>query len=198
MDKRIDYPATQRNKDVILPILRRVFPSEGLVLEVASGTGQHGVYFAEQLGLSWQPTDLNPEHRDSVDAWAEHLGATHVRPALPLDVLEETWPVAHADAVFCANMIHIAPAACTGGLMRGVGRVLSAGAPFVLYGPFLEEDVPTAPSNLRFDASLRERDPSWGIRWRHEVEALAEKHGLHLEERIAMPANNLTLVFRRG
>ncbi len=196
-DPRRFAPATERNRAPILEALRRVLPPSGLVLEVASGTGEHCAFFAAALpGLEWQPTDPDAEGRASIDAWC--AGLANVRPALALDAAAEGWQVARAEAVLCVNMIHIAPWAATVGLMRGAGRVLGAGAPLVLYGPYRRDGVTTAESNEEFDRSLRARDARWGLRRLEEVAAEAARNGFGTPEVVEMPANNLTVVFRRG
>ena len=192
-------PAVARNRDAILSVLRRVLPEVGTVLEVASGSGEHAVHFARALrGLAWQPSDPEPTARRSIAAHARQAGLANVLDPLALDAAAPDWAVETAAAVVCINMVHIAPWRATEGLMAGAGRLLPAGAPLVLYGPFREAGVPTAPSNEAFDADLRRRDPRWGLRCAEEVGRLAQAHGLALAERIAMPANNLTLVFRRA
>ncbi len=192
------WPAPQRNAAHILEILKRVLPTPGLTIEVASGSGQHAEYFTRAMpGVKWQPTDFDPTSLPSIDAWRVESGAENFLPAAFLDVSTDTWPLEHADALFCANMIHIAPWECCLGLFRGAGRILSAGGVAVLYGPFIESDVETAESNLGFDVSLRSRNPEWGIRDLDEVVTVAKREGLELEERVSMPANNLCLVFRR-
>lgn len=195
-DARRFAPATGRNRDPILAVLRRVLPPAGLVLEVASGTGEHCAHFAAALpGLDWQPTDPDAEGRASIDAWC--AGLANVRPALALDAAGE-WPVAHAEAVLCVNMIHIAPWEATVGLMRGAGRVLGGGAPLVLYGPYRRDGVRTAEGNEAFDRSLRARDARWGLRRLEEVAQEAARNGFGAPEVVEMPANNLTVVFRKG
>jgi SAM-dependent methyltransferase len=191
-------PAATRNLEPILKVLRAHLPASGAVLEVASGTGQHAAAFAAALpGVDWTPSDPSPEARDSVEGWRTG-GPPNLLPCLPIDVLDETtWPDATFKAVFCANMIHIAPPEASDGLMRLAGRVLTRpGGLLVLYGPFLEPDVETAASNLDFDVSLKSRDASWGLRDRNAVIATAREHGLDFTLRKAMPANNLTLLFR--
>lgn len=198
MDRRLHWGAPVRNRDPILEVLRRVFPREGVALEIAAGSGQHAAWFAAHLpGLLWHPTDLDPAHLVSIDAWAADSGASNLQPAQRLDVTDDDWPLDRADAVFNANMIHIAPWAVTLGLLDGVGRTLAPGGTFALYGPFRREGRHTAPSNERFHASLQSRDPSWGIRDLDHVAELAAERGLSLEEVVEMPANNLTAVFRR-
>jgi SAM-dependent methyltransferase len=191
-------PATQRNREPILAVLDRVLPEEGFVLEIASGTGEHATFFAPRLpGLTWQPTDREPGALDSIAAWTAERAAANVRPPLVLDVCSAMWPVESADAIFCANMIHIAPWEATLGLMRGAGRILPAGGLLVLYGPFMIDHRHTAPSNEAFDQSLRSRDPSWGVRDLGDVADAARAQGLQLLERVEMPANNFTVVFER-
>jgi len=191
-------PATLRNREAILAVLQRVLPAQGLVLEIASGTGEHATWIAPQLpGLVWQPTDRDPAMRESIAAWTAERSATNVLPPLVLDVCDPSWPVDAADAVFCANMIHIAPWEATTGLVGGAARILPTGGVLVLYGPFMIDQVHTAPSNAAFDASLRARNPAWGVRDLGAVADAARAHGLHLRERIAMPANNFSVVFGR-
>jgi SAM-dependent methyltransferase len=195
-DPRRFAPAVARNRDPILAVLRRVLPATGLVLEVASGTGEHCAHFAAALpGLAFQPTEPEAEGRASCDAWCGDL--PNVRPALPLDVIAADWPVARADAVLCINMAHIAPWAATLGLLRGAARVLGPGAPLVLYGPWILPGVETAESNWAFDAGLRERNPDWGLRRLEDLVAAAGA-AFAPQEVIEMPANNVTLVLRRA
>ena len=196
-------PAADRNKAPILEQLLRVLPASGVALEVASGSGQHVAHFAAALaGWRWQPTDGDAGSPASIDAWC--AGLPNVRPALRLDVLDDASVAALAaalpepvDAVYCANMLHISPWATCAALMQLAARHLAPQGLLVLYGPYLEADVPTSPGNLAFDADLRERDPSWGIRQLADVLAQAAAVGLHLRERVAMPANNLLLVLAR-
>jgi len=188
-------PAAARNRDALLEALRGILPPSGLVLEVAAGTGEHAVHMAAALpGLEWQPSDPSDEARASIDAWA--TGQANIRPALALDASAWPWPIARADAVLCVNMIHIAPWAAGLGLLRGAAALLPAGAPLILYGPFIQAGVETAASNLDFDASLRARNPEWGLRRLEDVAEAAT--GFQLERVIAMPANNLTVAFRRN
>lgn len=196
-DARRHAPATARNRDALLDVLRRILPATGMVLEVAAGTGEHAAHLAPHFqGLAFQPTDPDPESRASIDAWA--AGQPNIRPALALDAAVGDWPVAAADAVLCVNMIHIAPWAAAKGLARGAARILPPGGPLILYGPFRRGGAHTAPSNAEFDAALRARDPAWGVRDLEEVAALAARHGFGPPEVMDMPANNLTVVFRRG
>ena len=198
-DPRQHSPAAERNRAPILVQLQRVLPPSGLMLEVASGTGQHAAHLANGLpGWHWQPSDAQPHALASIDAWC--LGLPQVRPALHLDVLA-AHPVglpAPVDAIFCANLLHIAPWATCAALMQLAARVLTHEGLLLLYGPYLEDAVPTAPGNLAFDADLRARDPAWGIRRLADVLMQAEAVGLRLRERVAMPANNLLLVLERS
>ncbi len=180
-------------------MLERVLPAQGLVLEVASGTGEHAVAFARALpGLEIQPSDVDPDAIASIEAWRCYSALPNVRPALALDVHAWPWPLKGApDAILCSNMIHIAPWSACLALLDGAAALLAPRAPLVLYGPYREGGVHTAPSNEVFDASLRERDPRWGVRDADEVAAEAAARGLDLEEIVAMPANNRTLVLRR-
>lgn len=197
IDRRLHWPAPVRNRDPILEVLRRVLPATGTVLEVSAGSGQHAAWFAAHLpDLVWHPTDLDPHHLVSIDAWAADCGAPNLQPARRLDTRDDDWPVERADAVYCANMIHIAPWEAALGLLAGAGRVLGRGGTLALYGPFLRRDHPTAPSNERFDDSLRSRDPSWGLRDLDHVAEVAAEHRLRLDEVVSMPANNLVAVFR--
>jgi len=190
-------PATERNRDAILAVLRDELPSSGLVLEVASGSGQHVVHFAAALpALDWQPSDPDPAALVSIESWRQEVGLPNVRPPLRLDASAD-WPVERADAILCVNMVHISPWEATLGLMKGAGAVLPPGGLLYLYGPYLRENVETAPSNLAFDASLKARDPQWGLRRVEDVIAAATDEGLVFRRLLEMPANNLSLIFRR-
>ena len=193
-------PATARNRDPILEVLRPRLPKSGVVLEVAAGAGEHAAYFAAALPhLRWRPTDPDPDALASIAAWRGHAALPNLLAPLRLDAADpDSWPVDGIDAVVNINMIHISPWAAAQGLMTGAGRLLPAGGLLFLYGPFIEPDIETAPSNVAFDLDLRRRDPAWGLRRLGEVTALAARHGLDLAERIAMPANNLALVFRKA
>jgi SAM-dependent methyltransferase len=197
-DARRFAPATLRNRDPILAVLRRVLPPAGVVLEVASGTGEHVLHFARHLpGLEWQPSDPSPEARASIVAWAEAERRSNVRAPLDIDAARAPWPIERADAVVCINMIHISPWAATIGLMRGAGRLLTRGSPLVLYGPFRRSDRALEPGNVSFDLDLQARDSRWGLRQLDDVIACAADHALAFEETIEMPANNLSVVFRK-
>ena len=198
-DARQFAPATARNREPILAVLRRVLPAQGLVLEIASGTGEHAVHFARALpGLIWQPSDPNSMARASISAWVEEAGLPNLRPPLSLDVSAETWPLTRADAIVCINMVHISPWRATLGLMRGAGRTLGPGGVLYLYGPYKRDGQHTAPSNAAFDESLRQQNPEWGVRDLERVIEVAEAQGLRHRETVAMPANNLSVVFVRA
>ncbi|HQT63718.1 MAG: SAM-dependent methyltransferase [Acidocella sp. 20-57-95] len=192
-------PPAIRNRGPILAVLQPRLPATGLVLEIASGTGEHAVHIASAMpGLQWQPTDPDRDAFASIEAWRNQACLPNLLPPLQLDAAApDHWPVKSADAVVNINMIHIAPWAATQGLMQGASRVLPPGGQLFLYGPYFERDVVTAPSNLEFDQSLKSRNPAWGIRHLDDVAALAGEHGLKLVERIAMPANNLIVIFKR-
>ena len=199
-DHRRFSPATVRNRDPILGVLQRVLPGAGLVLEIASGSGEHVTHFARASapGLVFQPSDADPAARASIDAWVAALGLGNVRPAIALDASSPKWPVLAADAVLCINMVHIAPWQATEGLMRGAARVLPAGGLLYLYGPYRRDGRHTAPSNERFDEELRAQDPAWGVRDIEAVIELAADNGFAPPLIEAMPANNLSLAFRRS
>jgi hypothetical protein len=195
-DARREAPAVARNRDAILEVLRGILPARGLLLEVASGSGEHALHFARAFPrLTFQPSDPDADARASIDAWC--AGVANIRPALALDAAAD-WPLDRADAVLCINMIHIAPWAACEGLMRGAARILPPGAPLVLYGPFKRGGAHTAPSNAEFDDSLRARDPAWGVRDLEAVAAEAAHAGFGPPAITAMPANNLTVAFRRS
>lgn len=192
---RLDAPATHRNRDALLAALRPLLPESGTLLEIASGTGQHCAHFAAALpALTFQPSDPDAAHRASIAAWCE--GLPNVLAPLALDVTAP-WPVARADAVLCVNMIHIAPWEATPALLAGAARVLPAGAPLILYGPFKRGGAHTAPSNAAFDEDLRARNPLWGIRDLEEVSRVATEAGFGPPSVTEMPANNLTVAWRR-
>lgn len=191
-------PAAARNRQPILDVLRPRLPGQGLVLEIASGTGEHVVHYAAALpGLAFQPSDPDPEARTSIDAWVDALGLGNVAPALALDVTIEQWPVDRADAVLCCNMIHIAPWQAAVGLVAGAARLLTEGGLLFLYGPYRRGGRHTAPSNDAFDTDLRRRDPAWGVRDLEAVAGLAAERGFAPPEIVEMPANNLSLLFKR-
>ena len=195
-DPRRHAPATLRNRDAILDVLRQVLPADGLVLEVASGTGEHVVHFARALpALTWQPSDPDPAARESIAAWVASEDTDNVLPPLDLEV-GSPWPLDHADAVICINMVHIAPWPATLALVAGAARLLPRTGVLVLYGPYRREGQHTAPSNEAFDQQLRSSNPDWGVRDLEAVTKAAASHGLVLQDVIAMPANNFCVVFR--
>ena len=198
-DARLRSPSAERNAAPILARLQTLLPPRGLLLEVASGTGQHAALCSAGLpGWTWWPSDADAAALQSIGAWC--AGLPRVAPALQLDVLQPHWPgvPAHLDAIFCANMIHIAPWACCTGLFEGAARHLAPQGLLITYGPHLEDDVPTSAGNLAFDADLRSRNMAWGLRRREDIEQVAARVGLRLRERVAMPANNLLLVWHRS
>jgi SAM-dependent methyltransferase len=196
-DPRLYRPHVARNREPILDVLRRVLPPRGLVLEIASGSGEHAAYFAKELpALVWQPSDPDPQALGSIAAHREAAEAPNLLAPLRLDVTSAHWPLEHADAAMCNNMIHISPWTASEGLMAGAGRILPAGGILYLYGPYKINGRHTAPSNAAFDADLRARNPEWGIRDLDEVTALAGRHNLALVETVRMPANNLSVIFR--
>ena len=205
-DGRLDAVAFHRNHAAIAPVLEAFLGGRsGDVLEIGAGTGQHAVAFAQRLpSVTWWPTDFNDNHLHSIAAWRKHAQLETVQAPARLDASAPDWRLSALGlpsaftAIFCANVIHISPWAVAEGLFAGAARHLAAGGRLFLYGPFVEADVPTAPSNLAFDESLKSRDPAWGLRRLDDVVALAARHGLSLAERIAMPANNLTLVFAKA
>lgn len=191
-------PATARNSEPIAEVLEQELPAEGTVLEIASGSGEHAVFMARRFPqISWQPSDPDLEALASIGEWAREAGLANLGPPLEIDATAEVWPVSHVEAMFCANMVHISPWSATEGLFKGAARVLQSGSPLILYGPYFEEDVEPAPSNLAFDESLRSRNADWGIRQVSMLDKLARQTGLNRTARYEMPANNLSLVFRR-
>ena len=192
-------PAAERNRDAILTVLARVLPSSGVVLEIASGTGQHALHCAAALPhMVWQPSDPDAAARDSIAAWRAHAGAANLNAPLAIDVTRNDWGIGRVAAMVCINMIHIAPWEAAEALFRGAGERLDAGGVLYLYGPYRRNGAHTAPSNEAFDAQLRATDARWGVRDLEAVTALAEKAGFALVETVAMPANNFSLVFRKG
>ena len=197
MDARRFSPSAARNRGPILDALRPHLPGAGLLLEVASGTGEHCAHLAAALpGLTFQPTDPDPDALASINAWCRTL--PNVRPALALDASAPDWPVAAADAVLCVNMIHIAPWAAAVGLVAGAARVLPRGGVLALYGPFMRGGRHTGPGNVAFDTDLRARNPAWGLRGLEDVAALAASAGFGMPEIVQMPADNLVVAFRHG
>lgn len=192
-------PATLRNRVAITEELKSWLPASGTVLEIASGSGEHIVYFASAFpDLRWQPSDPDAAGQRSIAAWTGETHLGNVEPPIALDARADHWDIARVDAVLCINMVHISPWAATEGLFAGAERLLAPGAPLILYGPYIEQGVPTADSNLSFDVSLKARDPRWGLRDLAKVAALAKRHGFGAPERREMPANNLMLRFVRA
>jgi hypothetical protein len=197
-DERRSAPHVARNADPIADVLRSILPERGLVLEIASGSGEHAVHFARTFpNLLWQPSDPDPAALRSIEAWRAEAGLTNLLQAVSLDARASTWPIAAADAILAINMVHISPWEATFAVLRGAGRLLASGAPLYLYGAYFQAEVEPAPSNVAFDESLRARNPEWGVRSLEKVVAEAEGQGLHLEAVTAMPANNLSIVFRK-
>lgn len=192
-------PATERNRAPIADVLAQWLPHEGRLLEVASGSGEHAIYFAALFPkLEWVPSDPDSDARTSIAAWRVEAGLANIAPPIALDAAAREWPIEQADAILCINMVHISPWEATLGLFAGAARLLDAGAPLILYGPFIEADVETSESNLAFDVNLRARNPEWGLRERERVEAVAQSAGFAFSGRRAMPANNLMLLFSRS
>jgi SAM-dependent methyltransferase len=195
-------PAADRNKQPILEVLQQLLPASGVALEIASGTGQHVAWFAQHLPhWAWQPTDADAPALNSIDARIAQGALTNIRPPLLLDVLSPAWlpfDTPLFDAIYCANMLHIAPWDTCAALMQGAARHLAPHGVLITYGPYLEDEVPTAPGNLDFDTALQAQNPDWGLRRRDAVEAEAGQAGLQLTQRFALPANNLLLVWTRA
>lgn len=197
-EARRSAPHVARNAEPIAEVLRTVLPERGLVLEIASGTGEHALHFARAFpALEWQPSDPDPVALRSIEAWRAGSDLANLRRPIQLDAAAADWPLEQADSLLCINMVHISPWAATVGLMRGAGRLLAAGAPLVLYGAYRRAGVPTAPSNEAFDRSLKARNAEWGLRDLEAVEAEAEVNGLRRQSVHEMPANNLTIVFTK-
>ena len=195
---RLQYPATQRNRDAILGVLRDVLPPSGLVMEIASGSGEHIVHFANALpGLTFQPSDPEDAARLSIAAWTAESGLSNIRPPLELDARQESWPITQADAILCINMIHISPWGAARGRGRGAARGRPSGGTLYLNGPYRQQGGATAESNEAVDADLKSRNPQWGLRHLDDVAALAREAGFSAPEVTPMPANNLSVVFRR-
>jgi len=198
-DPRLYRPHVARNREPILEVLKRILPSHGLVLEIASGTGEHAAFFAGELPLlTWQPTDPDDRALASIVAHRAAASSANLLPPLQLDVHAEHWPIERTDVVLCNNMIHIAPWSACESLIAGAARVLPPGGILYLYGPYKIDGRHTAPSNEAFDAQLRSQNAAWGIRDLADVAALAQRHGFGVAETVAMPANNLSVIFRRG
>jgi Protein of unknown function (DUF938) len=195
---RHSAPAAVRNREPIAQVLREWLPRQGVVLEIASGSGEHAVHFAERFAsLIWQPSDVHPDALTSIAGWREEVGLTNVWPPLIIDAAAPDWPIDRADAVLSINMVHISPWSSALGLLDGAARLLISGAPLIMYGPWLKVDIPTAASNLAFDADLKRRDARWGLRRVEDFTAAAQERGFELAATRAMPANNLMLLYRR-
>jgi len=197
-------PSAERNRAVILEVLKEVLPPTGTVLEVSSGTGQHAAYFAPELApRRWLPSEFDRALIGSIEAWRERVPAINLLPPVTLDACAPVWPVEEnpphppITAIVNINMIHIAPWDACLGLVAGAARILQPGGMLYLYGPYRRGGAHSAPSNVEFDRSLRARDPLWGVRDLDEVEAAAHEKGLVLEQVIDMPVNNLSVVFRQ-
>lgn len=193
-------PSTLRNREPIGDVLEKLLPATGKILEIASGTGEHALYFARRFPqLLWQPSDAAVTAIQSIESWQEEADLPNLLPPMLLDASDpDHWPEIEAvTAMMCSNMVHISPWAATEGLLRGAGRVLGEDAPLILYGPYLRDGVETAPSNLAFDADLKRRNPAWGLRSLEEVAALAAQQGFQLAQLFEMPANNITVIFRK-
>ena len=207
-DARQHAPATARNREPILRVLQRVLPPTGTVLEVASGSGEHAIFFAPRLKPRiWQPSDRDPVLRASIEAWQSDWPASNLLPPLDLDARALLWPVESEEgdrlltpepitAIVCINMIHISPWDACVGLMAGAGRILPSGGILYLYGPYKQNGEHTAPSNEFFDETLRSQNSEWGVRALEDVIALANTHQLTLLETVEMPANNLSVIFQ--
>ena len=196
---KLSSPATARNREPIAAVLAGWLPKQGLVLEVASGAGEHAAFFAHMFpGLEWQPTDPDPDALSSIEAWRADSGLANLREPVILDATAATWPVERADVLLNINMVHISSWEAALGLLDGAERVLPAGGALVLYGPWIVEGVETAPSNLAFDADLKRRNPAWGLRRVGDFAREAEARTLELADQKAMPANNRMLLFLRA
>jgi hypothetical protein len=197
-DARRYAPSSARNRDALLQVLKLILPQTGTILEIASGTGEHACYFAPAFGAAiWQPTDADESAIASINAHREADSPANLAPPLRLNVMESKWKVNAADAVLCVNMVHITPWVCCKNLLRGCAHVLSPGAPLVLYGPFKQDGAHTAPSNAKFDQTLRGQNAEWGIRDMAEIAEAGKARGLTIEDPIAMPSNNFCLIFRQ-
>jgi hypothetical protein len=219
-DARRHAPATSRNREPILAILCEELPPSGRVLEIASGTGEHAAAFAAALPqIMWQPTDPDSDALASIAAWRDAEGSPNLLAPFALDAAAPVWPVEQADAVVCINinsnscdqqksaiydacvcinMVHISNWTATVGLFKGCAKVLAPGAPLILYGPYIEDGIDTAASNMEFDRSLKERNPEWGLRNVADMDKVAAEFGFKRTTRVEMPANNLMLIYRRG
>ncbi len=197
-DLRLRYTATDRNRDPICEVLQTILPAAGIVLEIASGSGEHVVHFGRQFpALPFQPSDPDPKALQSIAAWIAHENAANVLAPLLVDASATNWPVSAADAILCINMVHISPWAATLGLFAHAAALIPSGAPLYLYGPYRRAGIETAPSNEAFDADLKRRNPEWGLRLLEDVAEVARRNGFGPPDVVEMPANNLSVVFRR-
>ncbi len=203
-DDRIFAPATARNRDPILEQLKILLPEKAAVLEIASGTGEHGAYFSEHLpNIIWQPTNYDQQHLKSTAAWQRHTARTNYLPVLELDATSEVWPMETSqnalnfNAIFNANMIHISPWQVTEGLFKGAARVLPASGMLILYGPYKVDGKHTSQSNVEFEEWLKAQDSSFGVRDIDDVTQEAKKNGLMHRKSISMPANNFIQLFEK-
>jgi hypothetical protein len=197
-DPKLHHPHVPRNREPILAVLKRLLPERALVLEIASGSGEHAAFFAKALpSVSWLPTDVETKALASIAAFRAEAGVPNLLAPVRLDVTSTSWPVKHVNAIVCNNMIHISPWSASEGLMAGAARTLRAGDVLFLYGPYKIDGRHTAPSNQEFDDYLRAQNAQWGIRDLGEMRTLAGRHGLTLAETVPMPANNLSVIFRR-
>ncbi|MDV7339963.1 DUF938 domain-containing protein [Terasakiella sp. A23] len=198
MDQRLFYPATERNRDVILDVLKDFFPTKGQCLEIASGSGEHVVHFASAFpDVTFHPSDLEKDCLNSITAWTAHQGLTNIQPPQMLDTTQDNWDLPQLDAILCINMVHISPWEATIGLIEKAGTFLKEGGCLYLYGPYRRFGKHTAPSNESFEGWLKSKDERFGVRHMEEVEAEADKNGLKLSQIVDMPANNFSLVFRK-
>ncbi|MEO9601344.1 DUF938 domain-containing protein [Parasphingorhabdus sp.] len=192
-------PATLRNRDAIVAVLRDILPGQGSILEIASGTGEHAVYFGRTFpNLTFQPSDPDPACCQSIAAWTQREGGHNILPPKQLDAQAPQWDVSKPAAILCINMVHISPWESSIGLFEKAGTLLDPGAPFYLYGPYLREDVETAEGNLAFERSLKSRNLRWGLRDVADMDALAERNGFVRESLTEMPANNISLVYQKS
>ncbi len=197
-DARRQHPAAERNSQPLLDVLQRVFPDTGLVLEIASGTGQHAAFFTGQLpGLTWQPTDLDADALPSIEAWRQDSHPDRIHAPVQLDATSTQWPVDHADAMLCVNMLQVSPWTAALGMLSGAARTLGPGAPLVIYSPLSRGGQHTSEGNADFDARLRDRNPLLGVRDADALIEAAASAGLRHEATLDMPANNTVLIFRR-
>lgn len=195
---KLSSPAARRNREPIAAVLADWLPAKGLVLEVASGSGEHAAHFAQTFpNLDWQPSDPDPQALSSIEAWRADSGLPNLLEPIVLDSTATDWPIDAADVVLCINMVHISPWGAALGLLDGTARLLQAGAPLILYGPWIVDGIETASSNLAFDADLKRRNPAWGLRRVTDFAAAAAERGLALAAERAMPANNRMLLLSR-